>query len=414
MNELLQKHGCSNVFSVPEGLRELMADITREVLREQPNKLFDFIANYLSVLLLTREHGVMAVKVLDDLCDCRPSVSEHLMQLGLAGEQARDLAQIIKQEIEQFEPVAGSEKIKEMQIMKTILTRSTLDEMMASKVCQVARNAYRDYWYRKKTLEQSMKTQPDAPWEIAAQHTLEIYKKTKPSFTEMNRAAEKIQAAYRGYHLRRNLLKHLKQKKKGPKVELPGPPLDIGGSREIELGPVLKLRVPKDNVRPMFVEHTTQKLGIPYDPMLTITHVPEDQESITSAGSRGIGRFTDRPAIRTSSIVSNTAPGARQVLMTATVEMKGPTSVVESTPKISFAEVPPEVIPDFQWEFLKENDVSYAAEQEIPEDIPDDKTDGDSESILASAPSTARDSASITDVEDEGDNATAITDEEAG
>ncbi|XP_047506018.1 uncharacterized protein LOC125050314 [Pieris napi] len=414
MNELLQKHGCSNVFSVPEGLRELMADITREVLREQPPKLFDFIANYLSVLLLTREHGVMAVKVLDDLCDCRPSVSEHLLQLGLASEQARDLAQIIKQEIEQFEPVAGSEKIKEMQIMKTILTRSTLDEVMASKVCQVARNAYRDYWYRKKTLEQSMKTQPDEPWEIAAQHTLEIYKRTKPSFTEMNRAAEKIQAAYRGYHLRRNLLKHLKQKKKGPKVDLPGPPLDIGGSREIELGPVLKLRVPKDNVRPMFGEHATQKLGIPYDPMLTITHVPEDQESITSGGSRGIGRFTDIPAVRSSSIITNTAPGAGQVLMTATVDVKGPTSVVQSVHKISFAEVPPEVIPDFQLEFLKENDVSNAAEQEIPEDIPDDKTEGDGESIPASAPSTARDSASITDVEDEGDDATAITDEEAG
>lgn len=31
MNELLQKHGCSAVFTVPEGLKELMGDISREV-----------------------------------------------------------------------------------------------------------------------------------------------------------------------------------------------------------------------------------------------------------------------------------------------------------------------------------------------------------------------------------------------
>lgn len=31
MNELLQKHGCANVFSIPEGLKELMSDISREV-----------------------------------------------------------------------------------------------------------------------------------------------------------------------------------------------------------------------------------------------------------------------------------------------------------------------------------------------------------------------------------------------
>lgn len=41
--------------------------------------------------------------------------------------------------------------------------------------------------------------------------------------------------------MRRNILRHLKPKakKKCPEVELPGPPLDVGGSREIDLGALI-------------------------------------------------------------------------------------------------------------------------------------------------------------------------------
>lgn len=78
-----------------------------QVLRWQPTKIFDFIANYLSALLITREHGIMAVKILDDLCDCKPSVSEHLLQIGLDKDQVDILATIIKTEIEGQAPVEG-------------------------------------------------------------------------------------------------------------------------------------------------------------------------------------------------------------------------------------------------------------------------------------------------------------------
>lgn len=81
--------------------------ILLQVLREQPKQIFDFIANYLSVLLITREHGILSLKILDDLCDCKPSVSEHLMQLGMERVQAEMLAQVIKEEIVGFEPIEG-------------------------------------------------------------------------------------------------------------------------------------------------------------------------------------------------------------------------------------------------------------------------------------------------------------------
>ncbi|XP_063540064.1 uncharacterized protein LOC134749090 [Cydia strobilella] len=274
MNELLQKLGCANVFTIPEGLKELMADITREVLRAQPDKIFDFIANYLSVLIITREHGIMAVKILDDLCDCRPSVTEHLEALGFPLVQASIIAAIIHEEIEKTEPDESNEHVKETQILKKILQRNPIDEAMTAKVCQIARNAYRDYWYRKELLAKTLSKKPEEPWEVAAAHTLEIYKRTNPTFSELNRATEKIQATYRGYHVRRNLLT-LKEKP-GPKKKLPGPPIDVAGSRVADLGRVISLKVGQDDVSKMFEVDVRNQLGLPFDTTRMLTHIPSE------------------------------------------------------------------------------------------------------------------------------------------
>jgi len=56
MNLLLHKHQTNNhVVPLPKGLKELLADITREVLRVQPPNIFEYIADYLDAVLITRE-----------------------------------------------------------------------------------------------------------------------------------------------------------------------------------------------------------------------------------------------------------------------------------------------------------------------------------------------------------------------
>ncbi|CAH0399330.1 unnamed protein product [Chilo suppressalis] len=465
MNELLQQHGCSNVFSIPEGLKELMCDISREVLREQPENIFDFIANYLSVLLITREHGVLAMKILEDLCDCKPTVSEHLMQLGIERQQAEELAQVIKEEIEGFEHGPGKEKLREAQIVKKALNKVVLDEDMMARVCQVARNAYRDYWYRKELLEKSMKVEPDEPWEIAAQHTLELYKRTKPSFGELTRATVKIQAAYRGYYIRRNLLNHLKPKpqKNRPKVDNIGPPVDIAGSREIELGPVIDVNIHEDDVNAMFDEYTSQKLGLHYDPMKTITHVedvehlyenptaprssrmlgqvPLSTKTLTDGKTRqsqvddiGDGRRYPKSvteSARQSRQLSRESMGQSHNASIASVHSTG-----YSMQKISFLEAPPEVIPDvFEYEIddtqpaqatIAEDQEDPGAElvaevieteqvHEVPEELPTDaqsELEDSASAPTASVPSSTPATADNTDVEDAADPLDATGDEE--
>ncbi|KAF9814541.1 hypothetical protein SFRURICE_020719 [Spodoptera frugiperda] len=238
MNELLQKHGCSNVFTVPEGLKELMSDITREVLRWQPAKMLDFIANYLAALLITREHGIMAVKILDELCDCHPTVSEHLLQLGLEREDAKELATIIKNEIEASKPVEGKEKVIGQSYFKEILNRNPLDEDDGGrlKVCKT--------------------TPEERPGERPLSTTLEFTTETNTKWQAF-------------------CMPEKRKKQDSPGGRLPGPRYMSLASREIT-GPV-DIKIKEDDVTQMFEDEKGQKLGLQYDPMKTITHAEDDE-----------------------------------------------------------------------------------------------------------------------------------------
>lgn len=57
MNYLMfQQSGDRRFPQIPDGLKQLMSDISREVLREQPKNIYEFIADYLEEMQLAREH----------------------------------------------------------------------------------------------------------------------------------------------------------------------------------------------------------------------------------------------------------------------------------------------------------------------------------------------------------------------
>lgn len=57
MNPMLQRHCAKFIYIVPDGLRELMSDISREVIRTQPENVYTYIADYLDALMITRENA---------------------------------------------------------------------------------------------------------------------------------------------------------------------------------------------------------------------------------------------------------------------------------------------------------------------------------------------------------------------
>ncbi|KAL2742434.1 sperm surface protein Sp17-like [Vespula maculifrons] len=87
MDATLQKHGAKHIYKVPEGLRELCTDITREVLRSQPREMYSFIADYIDVLLITRENAKVAVKIITNILKGTHTIMNILCQTGLTIEQ---------------------------------------------------------------------------------------------------------------------------------------------------------------------------------------------------------------------------------------------------------------------------------------------------------------------------------------
>ncbi|XP_043584070.1 LOW QUALITY PROTEIN: neurofilament medium polypeptide-like, partial [Bombus pyrosoma] len=87
MNVVLQTHGAKHIYKVPEGLRELCTDISREVLRSQPANLIAFIAEYVDTLLITRENTKVAVKVVNNILLESQAILCILYRTGFTLEQ---------------------------------------------------------------------------------------------------------------------------------------------------------------------------------------------------------------------------------------------------------------------------------------------------------------------------------------
>ena len=88
----------SLVVTVPDGLKELMADISREVLRSQPENMELFIADYLEAMLLTRELFYVAEQTVEDVIEAGIQIKELLQQCGISLPQAESAVQVIREE----------------------------------------------------------------------------------------------------------------------------------------------------------------------------------------------------------------------------------------------------------------------------------------------------------------------------
>ncbi|XP_008484882.1 uncharacterized protein LOC103521549, partial [Diaphorina citri] len=84
MNYTLQVHGERHVYPVPPGLNELVSDITREVLRHQPDNLYKFIAEYLESLLRIRNAMNVGVKFRAQVIEESTAFVNHFLVCGFS------------------------------------------------------------------------------------------------------------------------------------------------------------------------------------------------------------------------------------------------------------------------------------------------------------------------------------------
>ncbi|XP_061719489.1 uncharacterized protein LOC133526769 isoform X1 [Cydia pomonella] len=201
MEDLLQsqiRESCR--LALPEGLKDLMADISREVLRAQPENLYQFIADYLSSLLVAREHLFIAARVCDDVCTntCCADLEDELRTLLLSEEDVQSSLKIIS-------GYFSSGEVKEGNLLQKLVRETGIDPNALPAVQDAVRRAFMRHQLNKCTQVETSSTDSELDEiSLAAKHTLKIYKKvTESPDINYDCVASKIQAAYRAYNVRR-------------------------------------------------------------------------------------------------------------------------------------------------------------------------------------------------------------------
>lgn len=181
---------------MPDGLRELMADIAREVLRYQPTNIENFIADYLEAMLLTREQALIANQTVEAVLDNSCQVVELLQGDGASVEQAQMAVMIIKEEFKSHsEAIGEDEPLRQLDIVNRLITECDLSIEQAQKATEIIESAWCFYYQRNKS--QSLRIDPSAANFEAVKNTLAIYQQSKGS--ELNKSVKILQVGYKGY-----------------------------------------------------------------------------------------------------------------------------------------------------------------------------------------------------------------------
>lgn len=204
MNFLHLRHRkLTEIVPVPEGLRELMADVTREVLRYQPENIEEFIADYLDAMLLTRELYTIANRTIEDILESSFQIIELLQNAGIDHSQSEAVVKVIQEEFQKHKgDLKENEILKECDIVKRLISECKLTIDQAKKASKIIENAWCHFYQCNK--EHRLGIDPSVAHFEAVKKTLSIYKKSKPSCSEVNKSAKVLIAGFKGYHARKN------------------------------------------------------------------------------------------------------------------------------------------------------------------------------------------------------------------
>ncbi|XP_022910721.2 uncharacterized protein [Onthophagus taurus] len=218
MDVTLQKRCAKLVYVIPEGLRELMSDISREVLRSQPEHFYEFIADYLDALMITRENARVAARLVDSIIQIATMTVELLQQTGMSRDEADRMANIIQDAFKRYmaikqEPVVYAsvqdEEEEEHQLIIDILHQFGDYFDQDNAAIPIIQRAFREFKLRHLRERQMLAGIVD--WRVAARSAIYLYRHTGVTMEEANRAATLIKAAYKGYYTRRIMRRLLEE-----------------------------------------------------------------------------------------------------------------------------------------------------------------------------------------------------------
>lgn len=174
-------------IKVPDGLKQLMTDISREVLREQPENIYEFIADYLEEMELAREHKgsneqcinrfnqihfakltfeilcVVAENILNMVIDESLTVYELFKESGISMENAKTSAKIIENSFKEYkrnkntnagdqqQSSKAMEKILERDVCRKIMQSCDLTREQDQNLRKIVQMCFKSFYFREKS-----------------------------------------------------------------------------------------------------------------------------------------------------------------------------------------------------------------------------------------------------------------------
>ncbi|KAH8394537.1 hypothetical protein KR215_004204 [Drosophila sulfurigaster] len=214
MNYLIQRGKVrQQAIGVPEGLPELLSDITREVLRCQPTKecLCQFIIDYLHSVIVTREKAMVARSILDRALRQVDSIISDLCVCDLTKEKSDMMSQVLEDCFRNFLEKRRCEmrrnkkaiQFADVDMLEELIQKCGFSEEELDKSRPTIESAY------KRFVDAYMTAAVDTKGtEILYQYFRDRELKRIEKLIR-NKAATTIQAAWRGYAVRKTLAQHV-------------------------------------------------------------------------------------------------------------------------------------------------------------------------------------------------------------
>ncbi|XP_050350323.1 uncharacterized protein LOC126773419 [Nymphalis io] len=179
-NNLLQSQiheSCK--LSLPEGLKDLMSDISREVLRAQPQNLYQFIANYLEALLEVRDVLSIAYDICTDTCECtcEPELHSELKAIGLDQNNLDKAVEIIGTHLK-------NESVNEPSLLAKLVNKTSIDELYIPAIQGAVQRAFKRQQLKNTKVKYSQ-NDPNDKTTNAVQHTIKLYQQRKPKSKQL-------------------------------------------------------------------------------------------------------------------------------------------------------------------------------------------------------------------------------------
>ncbi|XP_064072923.1 uncharacterized protein LOC113398740 [Vanessa tameamea] len=176
-NNLLRSQIHENCkLSLPEGLKDLLSDISREVLRAQPQNVYQFVAKYLEALLEVRDVLSIACHVCDDTCECAcdPELHSELKAIRLDEDD-------LDEEI--IGPIFKNESVNESSLLAKLANKTSIHDLYIPTIQEAVQRAFKRQQLKNTKVKYS-KNDPNDITTNAVQHTIQLYQRAKRKHKE--------------------------------------------------------------------------------------------------------------------------------------------------------------------------------------------------------------------------------------